>query len=112
MSVAAVGEDALILVRLFDTMTGAWQQLPDLPTHAIPKAAGLKWTTDGRVVILTANALGVWRPGAAHLAVRRVRRRSSPAINSSFGEPARRLRVFACGDRTPDVGRAGLEHSC
>jgi len=59
-------------VRLLDTMTGDWQQLPDMPTPAIPKTTDMKWTADGRVVILAANAFGIWRPGDSHLAVRGV----------------------------------------
>jgi hypothetical protein len=65
---------------LLDTPTGSWQHLPDMPAHAIPKTTEVHWTADGRVVILSANALGVWRPGDAHLAVRRVPAPKQPGI--------------------------------
>lgn len=65
---------------LLDTLTGAWRHLPDMPARAVPKATDVQWTPDGRVVVLAANALGVWRPGDAHLAVRRVPLPKQPGI--------------------------------
>jgi len=65
---------------LLDTRTGRWQHFPDMPAHAIPKTTDVQWTADGRVVILAANALGIWRPGDAHLAVRRVPPPKQPGI--------------------------------
>jgi hypothetical protein len=65
---------------LLDTPTGGWQHLPDMPARAIRKTTDVHWTSDGRVVILAANALGVWRPGETHLAVRRVPLPKQPGI--------------------------------
>ena len=65
---------------LLDTLTGGWRHLPDMPAHAVPKTTYVQWTADGRVVILAANALGVWRPGEPHLAVRRVPTPKQPGI--------------------------------
>jgi hypothetical protein len=65
---------------LLDTQTGRWRHVPGMPAHAIPKVTYVQWTRDGRVLILAANALGVWRPGDAHLAVRRVPEPKQPGV--------------------------------
>jgi len=72
----------VIDVWILDTRTGRWQHLPDMPTAAVPKETSLRWTGDGRVVILNGPALGVWTPGHDHIGVRRVR--SSRQPGSSF----------------------------
>jgi hypothetical protein len=65
---------------LLDSVTHRWQRLPDMPADVVPKTTDVKWTADGRVVILATNVLGVWRPGEARLAIRRAKRPKQPAI--------------------------------
>jgi hypothetical protein len=65
---------------VLNTRTGAWRHLPDMPAHAVQKTTYVQWTADGRVVVLAANALGVWRPGDKSLAVRRVPPPKQPGI--------------------------------
>ena len=60
-------------VWLLDAQTGRWQHLPGMPARIVPKATHVEWTADGRIVILSGNVLGVWRPGAPWLAVRQAR---------------------------------------
>jgi hypothetical protein len=63
---------------LLDTRTRGWRHLPDMPAHIIPKATDVEWTPDGRVVILTSNIVGVWRPGAPHIELTRVKPPKQP----------------------------------
>jgi len=72
----------VIDVWILDTRTGRWQHLPDMPTAAVPKETSLRWTGDGRLVLLNGPALGVWTPGADHIGTRRVRDSRQPG--SSF----------------------------
>ena len=65
---------------VLDTATRRWRHLPDMPAHVAPKATDVEWTADGRVVILATDVLGVWRPGEARLAVRRVKPPKQPGI--------------------------------
>lgn len=65
---------------LLDTATRRWQHLPDMPAHVVPKTTDVEWTADGRVVILAPTVLGVWRPGEARLAVRRVKPPKQPGM--------------------------------
>jgi hypothetical protein len=58
---------------LLDTRTRRWQHLPGMPAPMVPKVTDVQWTADGRVVVLSSNLLGVWRPGEPRLAVRRVK---------------------------------------
>lgn len=69
-------------IWLLDTQTHRWEHLPGMPARIVPKTTDVEWTTDGRVVILSGNVLGVWRPGSRHLAVREVRPSKQPG--SSF----------------------------
>ncbi len=73
---------ARIDVWVLDTRTGRWQHLPDMPTRAVPNSTSLRWTGDGRLVILDGSALGVWTPGSDHIGIRRVRQARQPG--SSF----------------------------
>jgi hypothetical protein len=43
-----------------------------MPARMVPKGTDVRWTADGRVVVLSGNLLAVWRPGQPRLAVRRV----------------------------------------
>jgi hypothetical protein len=58
---------------LLDVRARRWQRLPGMPARMVQKATGVRWTADGGVVLLSSTLLGVWRPGAPRLAVRRVR---------------------------------------
>jgi hypothetical protein len=66
---------------VLDTTTRRWQHLPDMSARMVPKATDVRWTTDGRVVLLSSNLLAVWRPGEPRLAVGRVRSSRQPAGN-------------------------------
>jgi hypothetical protein len=63
---------------LLDTATRRWQHLPGMPAGIVPKATDVAWTADGRVVILSGNVLGVWRPLEPRIAARRVRPPQQP----------------------------------
>jgi hypothetical protein len=58
---------------LLDITTRRWRHLPGMPARMVPKVTDVQWTADGAVVLLSGDLLGVWRPGAPRLAVRRVR---------------------------------------
>ena len=66
---------------LLDTQTRRWEHLPGMPARIVPKATDVEWSADGRVVILSGEALGVWRPGSPQLAVARVRPPEQPGSN-------------------------------
>ena len=59
------------------TSRNIFQHLPDMPADVSLKATFMSWTSDGRLVILAESGgrevVGVWRPGDARIAVRRVR---------------------------------------
>ncbi|MDQ3871189.1 MAG: hypothetical protein M3301_06205 [Chloroflexota bacterium] len=63
---------------LLNTRTRRWQHLPAMPARLIPKITDVKWTTDGRVVILSGDLLALWRPGEPRLAVARVKPSKQP----------------------------------
>jgi hypothetical protein len=63
---------------LLDTVTRRWRHLPGMPARIVPKATDVKWTADGRVVILAGNVLGIWRPYEPQLAVRLVNAARQP----------------------------------
>ena len=67
-------------IWLLDSETGRWQHLPGMPGRLIPKVTDIKWTADGRVVILSSDVLAAWRPGETRLAMRRVNRPTQPGI--------------------------------
>jgi hypothetical protein len=65
-------------VWLLDLTTRAWQRLPDMPLRLGPSKPQLRWTADGRLLLLAgladdpASMVAVWRPGEPRIAVRRV----------------------------------------
>jgi hypothetical protein len=78
------GPEQALDVWLLDLTTRRWRHLPDMPARVALKATDMRWTTDGRLVILTelveaaANdqpsvVVGVWRPGEPRIAVRQVK---------------------------------------
>jgi hypothetical protein len=64
---------------LLDLATRRWRQLPDMPLRLAPAKPQLRWTADGRLVLLAglpgepASLVAVWRPGQPRLATRRAR---------------------------------------
>ncbi len=66
-------------VWLLDISTRGWQQLPDMPLRLAPSKPQLRWTADGRLLLLAgladdpAGLVAVWRPGEPRVAVRQVR---------------------------------------
>lgn len=66
---------------LLDTQTRRWEHLPGMPARIVPKATDVEWSADGRVVILSGDALGVWRPGSPQLTVAQVRPPKQPGSN-------------------------------
>lgn len=77
------GPEQALDVWLLDLTTRRWRQLPDMPARVALKATDMRWTADGRLVILTelvgaeASAqravVAVWRPGEPRIAVRQVK---------------------------------------
>jgi hypothetical protein len=63
---------------VLDATTRRWRHLPNMPARMVPKVTDVQWTADGRVVVLSSNLLGVWRPGAPRLAVRGVKPPKQP----------------------------------
>jgi hypothetical protein len=65
-------------IWLLDLRTLRWQRLPDMPLRIAPAKPQLRWTADGRLLLLAGVAgeptgmVAVWRPGEPRLAVRRV----------------------------------------
>jgi hypothetical protein len=66
-------------IWLLDLTTRRWQQLPDMPLRIAPAKPQLRWTADGRLLLLAGLAndptslVAVWRPGEPRIAVRRVK---------------------------------------
>jgi len=77
------GPEQALDVWLLDLATRRWRHLPDMPARVAIKATDMRWTADGRLVLLTelveveANdqrtVVAVWRPGEPRIAVRQVR---------------------------------------
>lgn len=71
------GEQTLDL-WLLDLTTCRWQRLPDVPLRIAPAKPQLRWTADGRLLLLAGLAgepgamVALWRPGEPRLAVRRM----------------------------------------
>jgi hypothetical protein len=63
---------------LLDTQTRRWEHLPGMPARLVAKVTETEWTPDGRVVILSSDAIGVWRPGEPRLSVARVKTSKRP----------------------------------
>jgi hypothetical protein len=70
-------EHRLDMWRL-DVVTRRWRHLPGMPAKLSAKATDVKWTADGRVVILSGDMLAAWRSGQPHLATQRVKRLKQP----------------------------------
>jgi hypothetical protein len=49
--------------------------------NLIRKVTDVKWTSDGRIVILSGAVLAVWRPGEKHLAIHRIKPPKQPGGN-------------------------------
>ena len=66
-------------VWLLDLTTRRWRRLPDMPMRVDASKPQLRWTDDGRLLLLAGLAgepsslVAVWRPGEPRIAVRRVR---------------------------------------
>jgi hypothetical protein len=66
-------------VWLLDLATRRWRRLPDMPMRVDASKPQLRWTDDGRLLLLAglagdrASLVAVWRPGEPRVAVRRVR---------------------------------------
>jgi hypothetical protein len=65
-------------VWLLDIASRGWRRLPDMPLRLGPSKPQLRWTPDGRLVLLaepageSAAVVAVWRPGQSRIAARRV----------------------------------------
>jgi hypothetical protein len=65
-------------IWLLDLVTRRWRQLPDMPLRLAPSKPQLRWTADGRLLLLAglpdepASVVAVWRPGQPRIATRRV----------------------------------------
>jgi hypothetical protein len=76
---ARSGAEQTLDVWLLDTTTRRWRQLPDMPLRLGPSKPQLRWTADGRLLLLAGLAndptslVAVWRPGEPRIAVRRVK---------------------------------------
>jgi hypothetical protein len=75
------GPEQALDLWLLDLATRHWRQLPDMPARVALKATDMRWTADGRLVILTelaedagaqSTVVAVWRPGQPRIAVRQV----------------------------------------
>jgi hypothetical protein len=65
-------------VWLLDLATRRWRQLPDMPLRLAPSKPQLRWTADGRLLLLAelpgepSGLVALWRPGEPRIATRRV----------------------------------------
>jgi hypothetical protein len=72
------GADQTLDIWLLDLATRRWRQLPDMPLRLAPSKPQLRWTADGRLVLLAglpdepASVVAVWQPGQRRIATRRV----------------------------------------
>jgi hypothetical protein len=75
---ARSGAEQTLDVWLLDLTTRRWRQLPDMPLRLGPSKPQLRWTSDGRLLLLAEHAevraglVAVWRPGQPRVAVRQV----------------------------------------
>jgi hypothetical protein len=67
-------------VWILDLQTRRWRHLPNMPAHVVPKVTDIKWTADGRVVILSEDRVAVWQPGQSTLRFSRVPRAKQAAV--------------------------------
>jgi hypothetical protein len=72
------GTEQTLDIWLLDLVTRRWQQLPDMPLRLAPSKPQLRWTTDGRLLLLAglpgepASVVAMWRPGQPRIATCRV----------------------------------------
>jgi hypothetical protein len=72
------GAEQTLDIWLLDLVTRRWQQLPDMPLRLAPSKPQLRWTADGRLLLLAglphepASVVAMWRPGQPRIATRRV----------------------------------------
>jgi hypothetical protein len=72
------GAEQTLDMWLLDITARRWQRLPDMPLRLAPSKPQLRWTADGRLLLLAgladdpAGMVAVWRPGEPRIAVRRV----------------------------------------
>jgi hypothetical protein len=72
------GPEQTLDVWLLDIASRGWRRLPDMPLRLGPSKPQLRWTADGRLVLLADLAgepsavVAVWRPGQSRIAARRV----------------------------------------
>jgi hypothetical protein len=75
---ARSGPEQTLDVWLLDLASRGWRQLPDMPLRLGPSKPQLRWTPDGRLVLLAelpgepSAVVAVWRPGQSRIAARRV----------------------------------------
>jgi hypothetical protein len=75
---ARSGPEQTLDVWLLDIAGRGWRRLPDMPLRLGPSKPQLRWTPDGRLVLLAelanepAAVVAVWRPGQSRVAARRV----------------------------------------
>jgi hypothetical protein len=67
-------------IWVLDLRSRRWKHLPDMPARVVPKVTDIRWTPDGRVVILSDDRLAVWRPGEPVLRFSRVPRAREAAV--------------------------------
>jgi hypothetical protein len=73
------GAEQTLDVWLLDITTRRWQRLPDMPLRLAPNKPQLRWTADGRLLLLAGLAddlttvVAVWRPGEPRVAVRHLK---------------------------------------
>lgn len=86
------GPEQALDLWLLDLAMRRWRQLPDMPARVAIKATDMRWTADGRLVILAGlvgaaadeqrAVVAVWRPGEPRVAVRQVK--LPPGAGGSF----------------------------
>jgi hypothetical protein len=75
---ARSGPEQTLDVWLLDIASRGWRRLPDMPLRLGPSKPQLRWTADGRLVLLADLAgepsavVATWRPGQSRIAARRV----------------------------------------
>jgi hypothetical protein len=76
---ARSGAEQTLDVWLLDVTSRRWRQLPDMPLRLAASKPQLRWTADGRLLLLAgladdpASLLAVWRPGEPRISVRQVK---------------------------------------
>jgi hypothetical protein len=60
-------------VWLLDAPTGRFTHVPGFPAALHLKFESYAWTPDGRLVVLAEDRVALYRPGAARIAVKRLR---------------------------------------